>query len=128
MKTKSKKQPVPPEVIDPAFLAWPTEPEPMPVNTEKELEGKPWGTLYVGWWMNEHLPSFGSIAVNIGQGCASTIGHSTWRTDETNSQGTGRFYATKADAILALRWALCRKFAKTLSDISKIPIEEPATL
>lgn len=119
MNTKPKKRTVREPYVEPPIppeaLAWPTEPEPQPVDTAKELEGKPFGTLYVGWWMNHHRATgYGSIQSTIGQGCCDTIHHSDRSTTRTDSQDTGRFYATKTDAVLALRWELCRQFAKIL--------------
>lgn len=120
MKTKPKRKTAsePPKlVIRTEALTWPTEPEPQPVDTAKELAGKPYGTLYVGWWTNAHADS---TRDGVGQGCCSIIYHSTWSTEKTNSKGTGRFYATKRDALLVLRWEHCRRAAKRLMEIDDL--------
>lgn len=120
-RTKRQKAPEPPAYLESA-LSWPTEPEPMPVDTAKELNGKPFGTLYVGWWMNPYIATsaYGSIASCVGQGCCDTVHHSTHSTKVTSTQGIGKFYATKADALLACRWAVCRSFAKTLTQLDQL--------
>lgn len=127
MKTKQRKSESPVEVIDTAALCWPIEPEPQPMNISEKREGKPWGSLLVGWWINAYcaIGSTGSVYNAIGQGCTNSVHHSTWSTTKTDSQNCGRFYATKKDAILALRWEVCRKFAKTLSQIDKMDTTEP---
>jgi hypothetical protein len=88
------------------------------------LEGKPFGALYVGWWMNPYFNTFDSTNGRVGQGCSSGYSHSTSSTVKTSTQQVGRFYATKKDAVLALRWAWCRMFAKALHKAAQLDTAE----
>lgn len=126
MKTKRRKTEIYVEPVIPMeALAWPTEPDPKSVDIRKELDGKSFGALYVGWWVNTYWTEHGESRDGVGQGCSSGHSHSTWKTTKTNSQGCGVFYATKKDAILARRWALCRKFAKALHQMATMDTTEP---
>lgn len=106
------------EVIEDAVLKsalrWPDEPKPVPVDVRKELEGPLFSTLYVGWWAHTYQDQY-----QVGQGCSNGVHHSSRRTDGTDSQGAGRFFRTKREALLFARWELCERFAKTLSRLLK---------
>ena len=95
-------------------LCWPCVPEPNPVDIKAELHGKPCGTLYVGWWFHVYLGLQGT-PTRFGKGCTDGIHHSKSRTDRTDAQTMGRFYASRKDAILAARWELCRQIASILA-------------
>lgn len=98
-------------------LGWPTEPEPKPLNLAGLLTT---GPLFIGWWFN----SYGDEP-KIGEGCSDGVFHSKSSTQKTDSQGCGKFYATKSEAALALRWELCRKYAKTLAWVDSKRKEQP---
>ncbi|MGZ5650203.1 MAG: hypothetical protein ACXWG8_07705, partial [Usitatibacter sp.] len=53
------------------------------------------------------------VTVNLGG--FSTIYHNPWGTDRTTSQGSGRFFATKADALRAARIEITELVAKRLA-------------
>lgn len=124
-KTKRPKAEIYVEPVIPMeTLAWPTEPEPEPVEINKWLEGKPYGTLFVGWWMNGYYSDMTPSYARVGKGCSSGHLHSTRSTTKTDSQRCGVFYATKKDAVLALRWVWCRRFAKALHEAANINTDE----
>jgi hypothetical protein len=91
-------------------LGWPREPKPEPVDVCAQLEGKKYGALFVGWWSHTWGVDF-----RIGQGCSSGHFHSTSSTEKTTTQGGGRFYFTREEALLAARWELCERFADVLA-------------
>lgn len=103
-----------------AALSWPCEKEPKHKNLEKAFEGKPHGHLEVGWFAHAYHGGF-----NVSQGCSSSVTHSTYRTDRTDSQRQGRQFHTKRDALLWCHWELCRCFAAELIRVENAIAAEP---
>lgn len=105
-------------------FAWPSQAEPKPYTREdiEVLQGGKWAALVKGWWMNPYSATsrMGHIFDCLGEGCTSGHSHSTSHTHKTTTQGMGVFYATKEDAILALRWEVCRTFENSLMLINKL--------
>jgi hypothetical protein len=114
--TRRRAKPEPPRYLE-SSLCWPSEPEPTPVDTDKWLEEHPDQKLFVGWWANPYYSS--SDFPRVGQGCCNTVHHSTWRTDQTDSQRTGTFYATEKEALLVCRWQVCRRMAEILTHLDR---------
>jgi hypothetical protein len=97
-------------------LGWPQEPEPKPMTYEevKALQGDSWNKLITGWFMNAY---FGSMhgGRSVTQGCTNGVNHDSDCTTKTSTQGMGRMYRTRDEALLAMRWDFCRQFAKKLA-------------
>lgn len=88
-----------------AALRWPTEANPQPLTMKLGDIGE-----IDGWTFNAHV-RFVERAWR-GQNYSGY-----YRSDGTKSDGSRTFrviYPTKRDAILAMRWALCREYAKLL--------------
>jgi len=101
---------------------FPSVPKPNPVNISAEIECKPFGALFIGWYYHASLGSWGSYRVT--QGCSNGISHSPDNTQKTSTQGVGRFYQSKADALLAARWDLCEAMACILANLDAEPKDE----
>lgn len=101
-------------------LSWPTEPEPQPM-TQPELHEeakKSASGLFVGWWINDYsILSRGSIGQGFGQGCSNGHNHCRSYIHKTTTQNCGTFYRSKREAILALRWQVCRFVAGQLAKL-----------
>lgn len=95
-------------------LVWPTMPNPAAVNTEDVLRGAKTGVMFIGW--NAHT---NNCEFRVEQGCSGGVFHSVGRIDQTERQGAGTFYHTKAEALLQCRWELCRRFAYSLSRLDQ---------
>lgn len=87
---------------------WPTVPEPermpLPSNGADVVDG---------WDFNTHTGF-------VEQCWSTSINHGSWYNGERMKHGRRdgqRLYATRADALIALRWALCREFARKLRDV-----------
>lgn len=107
---------------------WPMHPEPAPVSRD-EIEANlvevvprdrsvyKTRRVYLGWWFNAYgrrvEPAWSDGAIH-GWGN---------HTGDGGSKGSGTIYRTKADAAIALRWAMCREFAKALYAVDKIIAE-----
>jgi hypothetical protein len=98
-----------------AALGWSSEPEPerMPLPPHPEYAN--------GWSVNEHTERVcrawtGSNVHGIGRHLPMVDGVPSYDWKNTSgSQNGRRLYATEADALVALRIALSRKFAKALA-------------
>ena len=99
-------------------LAWPNESEPKPKDLDAALKGKPSGYLEVGWFAHAYSGGF-----SVSEGCSSHIHHSSSCTTKTSTQGRGRQFHTKRDALLWCHWELCRQYAHELSKV-RARIEE----
>lgn len=93
-------------------LHWPIEPKPEALDIPEEREKLSYrpGQLWIGWAYHAW-----GLEFRVTQGCNNGVNHSYDYTNRTTSQGTGRFYHTKREALLAARWDLCHAFAKTLA-------------
>jgi len=90
-------------------LCWPTMPEPMPVDMEV-IRNKPFHQkLTTGWFMHTWNDEY-----RVTRGCSDGYQHSGYDDTRTTTQGPGKMYATKADALLAARWEICRRIAAVL--------------
>lgn len=103
--TKAEKERVETLERDLAFR-WPTMPEPtrMPKpSSGGEIEG---------WDYNAHSRS-------VERYWSRSVSHGRFYRDKrmSGSQGGRAIYATEAEALLALRWELCRQYAYQLRDI-----------
>lgn len=100
-------------------LSWPTE-RPMRVDTTAALEGRSaWSEPVRAWWFNLHNAA-------VQEGCFGSHQHSKWRTDKTDAQGSGGpWFASKRDALLALRQAATEDCAKRLARIDAMIEAEP---
>jgi hypothetical protein len=94
-------------------LGWPREPKPEPVDVRAQLEGKH-GELFVGWWSHNYSDEF-----RVGQGCSNGYSHSRDSTTKASSQGGGKFFFTREDALLVARWEMCERFAKALAALDR---------
>lgn len=93
-------------------LGWPHEAKPSPVDVRAQLEGTEFGTLFVGWASWTYGDTY-----QVAKGCSSGCSHSIRSTTETTSQGGGRFFHSRQDALLAARWELCERFAEALAQL-----------
>ncbi len=73
--------------------------------------------LSVGWHFNSH-------SCTVDQGCSSSVYHSTWSTEKTNSQGARAFYSTKRLALLAMKQELELDHASKIARINQQIIED----
>ena len=94
-------------------LHWPIEPKPDPVSVEQmRLEADAGNGLFIGWsgwsWNDSY---------RVAQGCSNGVFHDADNITRTSTQGAGQFYATKDQALLAVRWELCERCAKTLAQL-----------
>jgi len=96
-----------------AALRWPTFDEPAKIDTAA-LRNAPYSKrmLAVGWWCNAYTQ-------NVAQGCTDGTHHSNHSTEKTSTQGAGVFWPTELDALKALRWEMCRKYAADLAKIDE---------
>ncbi|MGZ5080857.1 MAG: hypothetical protein ACXWHZ_15715 [Usitatibacter sp.] len=90
-------------------MRWPDYSMPQPMDA-KAL-GLKFSEIATGW--HSHTVARADVTVNLG--CFSTIYHNPWGTDRTTSQGSGRFFATKADALRAARIEITELVAKRLA-------------
>jgi hypothetical protein len=86
-------------------LVYPAEPKPKPMERDPSLD---FSELQIGWHINAYTK-------RIDQGCFNGVNHSNWSTTKTESQGRGVFYATKEEALLALRWEVIERFQKEMA-------------
>jgi len=100
-------------------MRWPDYPEPAPM-TRAEIEankvdgGMKWGKpqkVARGWFQNAYDQ-------RISHGCSDGHGHDR-HGDTTSSQGMGRMYATKADALRAMRIEMTENFAGRLAAVDR---------
>lgn len=90
-------------------LAWPREKEPARINMSHLTSS----TLMTAW-------TFSSYSRVATRGCTNGVHHNRDGTDKTKSQGAGGpWYNTERDALLAIRWQVCRDFAKALREIDR---------
>lgn len=91
-------------------LRWPGYDAPKPVDhsTIKYSYGKP----TQGWFQWNTSDDY-----KVTLGCSSGIHHSTTNPLETTSQGGGRYYTSKVDALKAARVQMSERFARVLAKI-----------
>lgn len=98
-------------------MRWPEYPEPAPMTQEEKkaalVDG---GTRYGqiqrvarGWFHNSHSKT-------VTYGCSDGIGHSPTG-DTTSSQGAGLMFATKVDALRAMRLEMTERYAEELAKV-----------
>lgn len=94
-------------------LSWPAfeEPKPMTLKEVKELQGYAFKPI-PGWYFNAH-------SLRVTKGCTTAISHNT-DGDTPKSRDFGTQYRTELDAARAMRWAVCRRFAKDLHEVDQI--------
>lgn len=111
-------------------MRWPSYPKPAPMSLEQiranlVFGGIKYGTakqkVARGWFINSYLGG-GFHQHQATYGCSDGNNHST-EGDVTTSQNRGEMYATKADALRALRIELTEKMAKVLANVDR-QIEE----
>ena len=90
-------------------LCWPTEPEPKPIDIRAAMEKMRHGGAVQGFYRGGEKGW--SQSFRHGWGAYDVSGY------QSASQGTGTLYATVAEAILAERWATCRRSAAELAAI-----------
>ena len=99
-------------------LRWP-EQEPTPIDMDAALAGAENGRV-VAW---TYLAGY--TRQDVLQGCFSSNFHSIGHTSRTNSQGRGGpWYATKLEALQALRAQVTRDVAATLLSIDEEILDE----
>ncbi len=97
-------------------LRWSSE-IPMRIDAENLAKELAYGQVEIGWWFNEHAKrnfnkSFIAIMCNS---------HSYSQTTKTDSQQIGGpWFASKFDALIALRQAVERHSAAQLSEIDRL--------
>ena len=107
------------QIATEAALRWPTEAEPQPVTLEhikahlvqvtpRDQSIHKNKLVYQGWVMNAY-----SGVVEHAWSDGLYHGRGNW-TGDSSSQSMGQLYATKREAIIAMRWAMCREMAKRL--------------
>ena len=96
-------------------LRWPDYTAPTPINT-RSLK---FNDLLVGWYGHEWDGGY-----NVGQGCTNGRYHSTHSTEKTTTQGAGVFYATRLEALRAVRLAMTQRCAKILARIDQEIVAE----
>lgn len=105
-------------------MRWPDYPRPSPVNREwidANLVdgGEQYGRrqkVARGWFYNAYLGSISGHGVSYG--CSSGMSHNT-HGDTTTTQQMGRMYATKREALQALRLELTEKCAGVLAAVDR---------
>jgi hypothetical protein len=105
-------------------MRWPDYPAPAPV-TRQWIEanlvdgGMKYGRpqkVARGWFYNSHLGGYGSPGVTYG--CSDGMNHDKVE-DKTSVQGAGRMYATKLEALQALRIELTQRCAGILASVDR---------
>lgn len=97
-------------------LGWPREPKPEPMDLDQYLNGLNLARIseriVTGW----HASTFND-EFRVSEGCSSGGTHSKTDTTKTTTQGGGRFFRTRREALLTCRWELCERFAKVLAEL-----------
>jgi len=106
--TKAEKANVERLETDLAFR-WPTEPEP-----SRSVRASSSGETVEGWDFN----AWNSAITRM---WSTSVNHGTFYDGKKSgdSQNGRPLYATERDALLALRWALCRKYAAELRIVDR---------
>lgn len=107
-------------------LRFPDYPVPQPMSHDEIRRNlKPGGNKYGhqqmvtrGWFYNAYLAPSGRRSNTVSYGCSDGVHHS-WQGDVTSSQGAGRMYRTKLDALHALRHELTAACAEVLAEIDE---------
>lgn len=97
-------------------FCFPTQPEPKQMSSDEvktAVEASP-KKLITGWFWNAYADNF-----RITQGCSDWVYHNSNGVDKITTQNMGRIYSSRADAILAARWDMCRRFAAALARLDK---------
>lgn len=106
-------------------LHWPTGAEPKPMTVE-DIKANLTHTVpkVVGGWRSGQKVCIGyyinSYNAKITRGCSNGIGHNRDGIDGTTTQNPGCMYRTEQEAALALRWQLCRSYARELAALDKV--------
>lgn len=91
----------------------------MNYEAERQANGGSYGWLMVGWsacvWDGGY---------RVEQGCSSGHFHATRRTDRTTTQGGGRFYRTRREALIEARHRLQELCANKLAVLDR-ELESP---
>lgn len=100
-------------------LRWPQYEEPKPIGKDgiKSLLQATGARVVQGWFFNEH-------AMRVTHGCSNGLYHNWSDTENPNSQGCGRMYASRGDAIGALRYEITRQFARELLRLDELLLKE----
>lgn len=109
-----------------AALRWPMAAEPVPMTKEEILAGlsevevtnSSWEKtrkVAVGWRENAHNGRVERVW-STGHTCGTLFDGKL----SGGSQGMGTMYRTKAEAILAMRWDMCRDFARKLFAVDQM--------
>lgn len=105
-------------------MRWPSYPKPAPVTAQWIKDnlvdggvryGQP-QKVARGWFYNAYLGGYSSPSATYG--CSDGVHHNT-QGDTTASQNAGRMFATKREALEALRIDLTEMVAKVLAGVDR---------
>lgn len=91
-------------------LRWPTYTKPAPIVVGYVGYKK----LVTGW--NAHT---WNAEYSVREGCTDGMHHNTHGTDKTTTQGPGRFYQTRLEALRVARLEMTERFAEALARIDR---------
>lgn len=96
---------------------------PNAMSTAEIMEARGgWSGVVRGWFYVASLGGIGGYSNTVTYGCSNGISHN--RTgDKTTTQGGGRMYRTKLDALQALRHDLTKEAAKELAHVDAMLME-----
>ena len=105
-------------------MRWPSYPKPAPVTREWIDANLVDGGMQMGrrqrvargWFINSYIDGYGSPRATFG--CSDGYGHNS-DGDTTTTQKMGRMYATKEEALQALRWEVTERVAAILAGIDR---------
>lgn len=108
-------------------LRWPSYPKPKPVTREwieanlidgdpKYGSGRP-SRIAQGWFYSAYLGGY--RGPDVSHGCSDGLYHSPSDPRKTTTQNMGRMYATKAEALMALRHDVTETVANILARIDR---------
>lgn len=112
-----------------AALRWPDKPKPTPMSKEEisaACKVSPHG-MASGWFSHANIGSLGTHA-SVTQGYSSGVSHARDCPPDANgdpnrrygwSQGHGRMFKTREEAILDAQWSACEQAARALLSVWK---------
>jgi hypothetical protein len=91
-------------------------PQPMSYDDIKDALSVSGETVVRGWFYNANLGGYGGYSNQATYGCSNGINHSR-EGAKTSTQGMGRMYRTREEAVMALRHELTTQCAELLARV-----------
>lgn len=94
-------------VAEARAMRWPEYEYPAQIETPPTYSR---GTFTRGWWAHAY-----GLEWRVGEGVSDGVHHSTHNLERTTTQGPGKFYASRIDALRVARLKLTEQFAQVLA-------------